>query len=93
MDHWPNNVQFTGDSFGEFESRQGIMWIMMKSEVPEDYSHSRNPLLQSQIFFSTSEYAGIPKMATDLFVPLVEKLRSICEQNSGRFQKRLGLMV
>ena len=66
---------------------------MMKSEALEDYAHSRNPLLQSRIFFSTSEYVGIPKMATDLFVPLVEKLRSVWEQNFSRFQNRLGLMV
>lgn len=93
MGHWPNNVQLTENSFREFESRQGILWIVIKSEAHEVYTHSRNPVLQSRIFFSTSEYAEIPKMATDLLPPLVQKLESIWEQNFSRFQKRVGLMV
>ena len=93
MKDWPKEVQRTGNPFGESESRQGIMWIMMKPQDPEDYSHPWKPVLQSRIFFSTSEYAEIPQMATDLFRPLVEKVQSIWEQNLYRFQRRLGLMV
>ena len=93
MEEWPKNVQREGNPFEEFGSRQGIMWIMMKPQASEDFSHPRKPVLQSRIFFSTSEYAEIPKMATDLLLPLVNKIRSIWEQNFQRFQKRFGLMV
>ena len=93
MEDWPDNAQLTGTSFGEFESRQGIMWLMMRPQAHEDYPHSRKPVLQSWIFFSTSEYAEVPQMATDLLRPLVEKVQSIWEQNLYRFQRRLGLMV
>lgn len=93
MDLWPNDVQLEADALQEFQSRQGILWIMMKSEAHNVYAHSRNPVLESRIFFSTSEYAEIPKMATDLFCPLVLKVRSIWGQNFSRFQKHLGLMV
>ncbi|KAM0800737.1 ankyrin repeat-containing domain protein [Usnea florida] len=92
MEDWPNDVQLTGNPFGESESRQGIMWIMMKTQASEDYSHPRKPVLQSRIFFSTSEYAEVPKMATDLLPPLVKKVQTIWEQNFHRFQKRFGLM-
>lgn len=93
MEDWPNNVQLTGNPFGESESRQGIMWIMMKPQAPEEYSHPRKHVLQSRIFFSTSEYAEIPERATDLLPPLVKKVQSIWEQNFQRFQKRFGFMV
>lgn len=90
MDLWPNDVQLEADALQEFQSRQGILWIMMKSGAYEVYD-SRN--LESRIFFSTSEYAEIPKTATDLLCPLVLKVQSIWGQNFSRFQKHLGLMV
>ena len=93
MNEWSDGVQRTSEPFEKYKSRQGIMWIMMKPQAPEDYSHSRIPVLQSRIFFSTSEYAQIPKMAIDLLSPLVEKLQSIWEQNFQILQKRFGLMV
>ena len=93
MNDWSDNVQRTDDPFEKYKSRQGIMWIMVKPQAPEDYSHSSIPVLQSQIFFSTSEYAQVPRMATDLLPPLVEKLQSIWEQNFQRLQYRFGLMV
>ncbi|KAF6223158.1 hypothetical protein HO173_013258 [Letharia columbiana] len=89
MDLWPNDVQLEADALQEFQSRQGILWIMMKSGAYEVYD-SRN--LESRIFFSTSEYAEIPKTATDLLCPLVLKVQSIWGQNFSRFQKHLGLM-
>ena len=81
------------DSIKEFESRHGILWIMIKSKADQVDSHSKNPVLRSRIFFSTSEYAEVPERATDLLVPLVKKFRSIWIQNFSRFHERLGLMV
>lgn len=86
MEHWPNNIQLREDSLKELESRQGILWIMMKPEAP-------SYVLESRIFFSTSEYAEIPKIATDLLHPLITKVRNIWDQNFSRFQQRLGLIV
>lgn len=93
MEDWPDDDQLDIDSLKEFEGREGVSWIMMKSETDEVNSHSRDPVLQSRIFFSTSEYAEIPQMATDLLLPLVLKVRSIWSENSSRFQRRLKLMV
>ena len=66
---------------------------MMKREASQVDPNSRNNVLESRIYFHTSEYAEIPKLATDLLPHLVRKLRSISDQNVERFQEHLRLMV
>ena len=66
---------------------------MMKSEPHKVDSGLRNSVLQSRIFFSTSEYAEIPKVATDLLLPLLQKVQSIWDHNFNEFQKRVSYMV
>ena len=93
MEHWPCDVQLEMDSLEDLESRQWISWIMMKSEAHKVYPHSKVPILQSRIFLSTSEYAQIPAIATDLLIPLISKVQSIWDRNFDRFQERLRVMV
>ena len=93
MKHWPNRTQLEEEFLLEHESRQGILWLMMKSDPQEINSDIRNPVLQSRIFFSTSEYVEIPKSGTDLFVPLIQTVQKLWERNFREFQKRLSHMV
>ena len=93
MEQWPDRTQLTENTLGKHESRQGVLWIMMRSEPHQGDSDLRSPLLQSQIFFSTSEYAQVPRLATDLLVPLVRKVQSMWDHNFREFQKRLSHMV
>lgn len=49
--------------------------------------------LQSRIYISTSEHAQVPTLATDLLVPLVQKVDGMWDHNFREFQKRQSYMV
>ncbi|KAJ5768516.1 ankyrin-2 [Penicillium manginii] len=52
------------------EKTFGIAWILVKLHD----ATASDSVLESKIFFSTSEYAQVPRRATDLFLPLVQQL-------------------
>ena len=93
MEHWPNRTQLTEDTLGKHESRQGVLWIMRRSDPHQGDPDLRTPPLQSRIYFSTSEYAQVPKLASDLLVPLAQKVQRMWDHNFREFQKRLSHMV
>lgn len=66
---------------------------MMRSDPHQGDSNLRTPLLQSRIYFSTSEYAQVPELATDLLVPLIRKVQRMWDHNFREFRKRLSHMV
>ncbi|KAF7512901.1 hypothetical protein GJ744_012004 [Endocarpon pusillum] len=88
MEDW-TEIQLLERLLGSLEVDQGIMWIMRRSPSKSTGSHVNVPLLQSQIYFSTSEYAQLPTYATDLFVPLVGKLQDIWNDNMAGIHRRL----
>ena len=90
---WPNRTQLVGNTLGKHESRQGLVWIMMRPDLQEGDSDMRAPVLQSRVFFSTSEYAQVPKLATDLLIPLIQKVQTMWDHNFRVFQERLSHMV
>ena len=65
---WPSVSQVEEGLLGQFKYTHGVMWIMMKFD-PHEAAYSASRLLQSRIFFSTSEYAAIPEFAVDLLCP------------------------
>ncbi|ERF69382.1 hypothetical protein EPUS_05927 [Endocarpon pusillum Z07020] len=89
MEDWTESFQLSQRLLRSLEVDQGIMWIMRRSSSKSIGSHVNVPLLQSQIYFSTSEYAQLPTYATDLFVPLVQKLQDIWNDNMAGMQRRL----
>ena len=66
---------------------------MMRSDPHQGDSNLRTPLLQSRIYFSTSEYAQVPELATDLLVPLIRKVQRMWDHDFSEFRKRLSHMV
>ena len=61
---------------------------------PEDKEYSSTKsMLQSRIFFSTLEFAGIPELAIDLLPYLIDRIEYIWEDNISIFKERLTSMV
>lgn len=83
---WPSAIQLSGQT-------EGILWIM-KKPMPDDVdSLSAKSTLQSQVFFSSSEYAVIPRFAIDLLPPMMDKIEGIWKKNFSVFSNRLASMV
>ncbi|KAF7506301.1 hypothetical protein GJ744_011874 [Endocarpon pusillum] len=85
---WTGSLQLSESFLTSLERCQGIMWIMVRPDAKDISSHTSSSLLQSQVFFSTSEYAQIPPYATDLFVPLVQQVQVISNNNFAIIQRR-----
>ncbi|KAI4162664.1 MAG: hypothetical protein LQ342_003710 [Letrouitia transgressa] len=65
----------------------------MKKPMPDDVdSLSAKSTLQSQVFFSSSEYAVIPRFAIDLLPPMMDKIEGIWKKNFSVFSNRLASM-
>lgn len=73
MQEWPDVSRSPEAFLQDFEKRQAILWIMVKPAAEEAKLNPKLPILSSKFFFSTSEYAGVPDSATDLFSPWSSK--------------------
>ncbi|KAF7510343.1 hypothetical protein GJ744_006839 [Endocarpon pusillum] len=90
MQEWPDVSRSSEAFLRNFEKRQAILWIMVKPTAEEAKLNPKLPILRSKFFFSTSEYAGVPDSATDLFVPLVQKICCIWRGNFEIMAERLA---
>ena len=70
-----------------------ICWIMVQSESLMNEPVDKRSVLSAQTFFSTLEYAVIPKAATDLFVPLTKQLQDEWNVLYKAAEKHLNDMV
>jgi hypothetical protein len=89
IEEWPEAVDHLDKFAGDHKQRHGILWIMVKPEAQEAKSNSPTLFLRSKFFFSTSEFAGVPVTATDLFLPLIQRTQSIWDHNFDVFETRL----
>ena len=85
---WPTAAEIESASLQRFEKRKGIIWYMYKSETDESSS-----VLQSRVYFSTSEYAMLPDYAVDLFAPLIDQIQQIWRESYRACDERLSIMV
>ncbi|MCJ1468852.1 Ankyrin-2 [Pseudocyphellaria aurata] len=67
----PNSLK---SSLNFLKKLHAIVWIMVKPKPPKNKPEIRRSTLESKTFFSTLEYAAVPKTPADLFVPLVQQL-------------------
>lgn len=78
----------------QFEKRYGIIWIMVKRrDTKEQEIFFRTPLWESKIFFSTSEYAAVPRRASDLLEPLLKQIRQDWVRTFQEAESRQAKMV
>ncbi|KAM0172531.1 hypothetical protein ACHAPF_007410 [Botrytis cinerea] len=89
IEEWPETVDHLDRFAGDHKQRHGILWIMVKPEAHEAKSNSTTLFLCSKFSFSTSEFAGVPVTAIDLFIPLIQRVRSIWDHNFDVFETRL----
>jgi hypothetical protein len=93
MQEWPDVSRSSEAFLHDFEKRQGILWIMVKPTAEEAKLNPKLSILRSKFFFSTSEYAGAPDSATDLFLPLVQKVCCIWRGNFEIMAEHLASTV
>ncbi|KAM0145600.1 hypothetical protein ACHAPG_011547, partial [Botrytis cinerea] len=89
IEEWPETVDHLDRFAGDHKQRHGILWIMVKPEAHEAKSNSTTLFLCSKFSFSTSEFAGVPVTAIDLFIPLIQRVQSIWDHNFDVFETRL----
>jgi hypothetical protein len=93
IQEWPDVSRSPEAFLQDFEKRQAILWIIVKPAAEEAKLNPKLPILRSKFFFSTSEYAGVPDCATDLFLPLVQKIRCIWRGNFEIMAEHLASTV
>jgi hypothetical protein len=71
------------------EKTFGIAWILVKLHD----ATASDSVLESKVFFSTSEYAQVPRRATDLFLPLVQQLLQEWNLTLHAAENRLEMKV
>lgn len=64
---WETTRESLVEHLENLKRKHAIVWIMFKPK-------SSMAELKSQTFFSTLEYAAVPYVAMDLFVPLIHQL-------------------
>ncbi|KAL8724628.1 MAG: hypothetical protein Q9181_006743 [Wetmoreana brouardii] len=74
-------IQLESGALRQFERRQGILWLMKRSRPGDDDDLSTDLRFQSQVFFSYTEYAAIPRYAIDLLPSMIDKIESIWKNN------------
>ncbi|PQE04066.1 hypothetical protein CJF31_00003166 [Rutstroemia sp. NJR-2017a BVV2] len=89
IEEWPETFNHLDKFAGDHKQRHGILWIMVKPEAHEAKSNSTKLFLCSKFSFSTSEFAGVPVTAIDLFLPLIQRIQSIWDHNFDVFETRL----
>lgn len=93
MQDWPDVSRSPETFLRKFEKRHAILWVIIKPGAEEARLSPQPLLLRSKFFFSTSEYAGIPDTATDLFLPLVCQLHRIWRGNFERLAEYFASTV
>jgi len=66
---------------------------MVKPEPSMAGPETSGPILKSKTFFSTLEYAAVPHVATDLFIPLIRQLQEEWDVVCGAAEQHLYYMV
>ena len=66
---------------------------MVKPEPSTAGPKTSGSILESKTFFNTLEYAAVPHVATDLFIPLIRQLQEEWDVICGAAEPHLNYMA
>ena len=73
--------------------KNSIVWIMVQPDPLMNEPVGKRSVLRVKTFFSTLEYAAVPKVASDLFIPLTKQLQEEWDGLYKAAEQHLNEMV